>query len=52
MNAIPSGLSILPSIPVRKKSGMKLTTIMKVELRIGILTSREASKTTSNTFLR
>ena len=52
MNAIPRGLSILPSIPVRKKSGTKLTTMMNVELRIGILTSREASKTTSSTFLR
>ena len=46
IKAIPSGLSIRPSIPVRKKSGMKLTTMMKVELRIGRRTSREALKTT------
>ena len=46
MNAIPSGTSILPSIPERKKSGTKLTIIIRVELRIGIRTSFEASKTT------
>ena len=53
MNAIPRGLSILPSIPERKNSGMKLTTIMNVEFNIGRRTSREASNTTSSTpFLR
>ena len=34
MNAIPSGTSILPSIPERKKSGTKLTIIIRVELLI------------------
>ena len=38
-----------PSIPDRKNKGMKLTIIIKVELRIGILTSREASYTTCST---
>ncbi len=52
INAIPRGTSILPSIPERKKSGTKLAMIMSVELRIGILTSRDASYTTSITGLR
>ena len=46
INAIPRGASSLPSIPVKKKSGIKLTIIISVELRIGILTSRDASKIT------
>ena len=46
MNAIPSGTSSLPSIPERKNKGTKLTIIIRVELRIGIRTSFEASKTT------
>ena len=49
MKATPSGISILPSIPERKKIGMKLTTMMKVELSMGIRTSLEASNTTSST---
>ena len=52
MNATPSGTSILPSIPERKKMGMKLTTMMKVEFRMGMRTSLEASNTTSSIFLR
>jgi hypothetical protein len=36
-------------MPVRKNSGTKLTTIISVELRMGIRTSREASNTTSRT---
>ena len=43
MNVIPSGLSILPSIPERKKRGRKLAMMMSVELSIGIRTSFEAS---------
>ena len=46
MNATPSGASMRPSIPDRKKSGTKLTMMMRVEFRIGILTSFEASNTT------
>ncbi|OAV63902.1 hypothetical protein Barb4_04613 [Bacteroidales bacterium Barb4] len=42
IKAIPSGASILPSIPERKNSGTKLTTIISVEFSIGIRTSREA----------
>ena len=47
IKAMPSGTSIRPSIPVRKKSGTKLTTMISVELRMGMRTSREALKTTS-----
>ena len=36
-----------PSMPLRKNSGAKLTTIINVELRIGMRTSREALKTSS-----
>ena len=43
MKAMPSGTSIRPSMPSRKKSGRKHTTTMSVELRMGIRTSREAS---------
>ena len=43
MKVMPRGLSILPSIPERKKSGAKQTTMMRVELSIGIRTSLEAS---------
>ena len=46
MNAIPSGASILPSIPVRKNRGTKLTIIISVELRMGMRTSFDASKIT------
>ena len=31
MNAMPSGFSIRPSMPERKKSGMKLAMIISVE---------------------
>lgn len=47
INAIPRGTSIRPSIPLRKNNGRKHTTMMSVELRIGIRTSREALNTTS-----
>ena len=43
---MPSGTNILPSIPLRKNNGTNDATIIKVEFRIGILTSREASYTT------
>ena len=49
MNATPRGISILPSMPERKKMGMKLTTMMKVEFSMGMRTSLEASNTTSST---
>ena len=49
MKAMPSGTSILPSIPLRKNKGTKLTMIIKVEFKIGIRTSREALNTTSST---
>ena len=45
--AIPRGMSIRPSIPLRKNSGAKLTTIINVELSIGIRTSRDALYTSS-----
>ena len=48
MKLMPKGSSILPSIPPRKKRGIKLTMMMSVELKTGIRTSFEASKTTSN----
>ena len=41
--AMPSGMSMRPSMPLRKNSGAKLTMMMRVELRMGIRTSREAS---------
>ena len=43
MNVIPSGLSILPSIPERKNRGRKLAMMISVEFSIGIRTSFEAS---------
>ncbi|EJW96003.1 hypothetical protein EVA_15890 [gut metagenome] len=43
MKAIPRGTSIRPSMPLKKNKGTKLTTMINVELRIGIRTSREAS---------
>ena len=46
MKAMPSGTSMRPSIPERKKRGTKLTTIISVEFRIGIRTSLEALNTT------
>ena len=49
MKATPSGTSIRPSMPLRKKRGMKLTMMMSVEFRMGIRTSREALNTTSRT---
>ena len=49
MKAMPNGASIRPSMPVRKKMGRKLAMIINVELRMGIRTSREASKITSTT---
>ena len=47
MKLTPNGASIRPSNPLRKKSGTKLTTIISVELRIGIRTSFEALNITS-----
>ena len=47
---MPNGANILPSIPERKKRGTKLATIIRVEFKIGIRTSLEASKTTVRTF--
>ena len=49
MNDMPSGISILPSIPVRKNSGIKLAIIIREELNIGILTSFDALNTTFKT---
>ena len=46
MNAIPKGINIRPSMPERKNKGRKQATMINVELRIGIRTSLEASKTT------
>src|SRR5574344_1242814 len=46
IKAIPSGISILPSIPDKKNNGTKLTMIINVEFNIGIRTSFDASKTT------
>ncbi len=46
INAMPSGCSIRPSIPDRKKSGRNATIIIKVALSIDALISFEASKTT------
>ena len=43
MNETPSGISMRPSIPVRKKSGRKLATIISDELKIGVRTSFDAS---------
>ena len=52
MNAMPSGTSMRPSIPLRKNKGMKLATMISVELRIGIRTSFEALNTTSSVLSR
>ena len=46
MKATPSGMSRRPSIPERKKRGMKLAMMMSEELKMGIRTSAEASNTT------
>ena len=46
MKAMPSGTSMRPSIPERKKRGTKLTTMINVEFKIGIRTSLEALNTT------
>ena len=46
MNDTPRGMSILPSMPWRKKSGRNEAMIMSEELNIGILTSLLASYTT------
>ena len=43
MNEMPSGLSMRPSIPDRKKSGRKHAMMIRVELSIGMRTSFEAS---------
>ena len=43
MKVIPSGLSILPSIPERKNRGRKEAMMIRVELSMGILTSLEAA---------
>ena len=48
MKAMPSGTSILPSMPLKKNNGMKLTTIISVEFRIGMRTSLDALNTTSS----
>lgn len=47
MKAIPSGASIRPSSPLRKKRGTKLTTMISVEFSIGMRTSFDALNTTS-----
>ena len=47
MKAMPRGTSMRPSMPLRKNRGTKLTTMMRVELRMGMRTSLEALKTTS-----
>ena len=43
MNDMPSGLSIRPSIPLRKKSGMKATMVMIVAWTIDERISVEPS---------
>ena len=48
MNATPNGLSRRPSIPVRKNNGRNAATIIRVELKIGILTSADARYTVSS----
>ena len=52
MYAIPSGLSIRPSIPVRKNKGIKVTMIINVALTMELRISDEASNTTLNADLR
>ena len=52
INDMPSGMSNLPSIPLKKNNGIKLATIMSEELKIGILTSDEELYTTSITEAR
>ena len=52
IKAMPKGTSMRPSMPERKNSGMKLAMIIRVELRIGMRTSLEASNTTSFKGLR
>ena len=49
MKAMPSGASMRPSMPVKKKRGTKVATMMSVELRMGMRTSLEASYTTVST---
>ena len=51
MKVRPRGFSMRPSMPDRKNSGRKLAMMIKVELSIGILTSFDASYTTSRTSL-
>ena len=46
-NEMPSGFSMRPSIPERKNKGRKETMMMKVALRMEVLISEEALKTTS-----
>ncbi len=43
MKAMPSGLSMRPSIPPRRKSGTKATMVMKVAFTMETRISREAS---------
>ena len=49
MKAMPSGTSMRPSMPLRKNRGTKQAMMMRVELRMGMRTSREAWNTTSLT---
>ena len=42
MKATPSGLSMRPSMPVRKKRGRNAAVMISVELNMGIRTSAEA----------
>ena len=46
-NAMPSGFSIRPSIPERKKRGRNDTIMMNVAFRMEVRISEEAWKTTS-----
>ena len=46
MKAMPRGTSRRPSMPLRKKRGTKLATMISVELRMGRRTSLEALKMT------
>ena len=49
---MPSGASMRPSSPERKNKGMKLTTMISVELSMGIRTSPEAWNMISIFFFR
>ena len=46
MKAIPSGFSMRPSIPDKKKSGMNDTMMMRVALKMELRISEEAWNTT------